>query len=141
MPTPLTLLGKPDCHLCHEISDTGESGASAAIEKLSRYRVLKPNVPEIWMPASIFDHGAHQEVACDSCHLGVHESTKTADVLLPGVNNCHQCHAGPGVKGAVASECVLCHSFHDPIVLEENRKREIEKILLSFRQKKPPPAR
>ena len=98
----------------------------------SKYLVNSPNIPSKWMPASTFDHGAHQEVACESCHTGVRESEVTTDVLLPGKENCYQCHAQEKTAGSVVSECVTCHSFHDPLIMDEDSKRGIEKILLSF---------
>ena len=84
------------------------------------------------MPESTFDHGAHQEVACESCHVGVSKSEKTTDVLLPGKENCYQCHDQAGSLGMVKSDCITCHSYHDTLILDEEKKREIENILMSL---------
>ena len=117
------------CHLCHMVRER-EDGQSGVREGLGKYDVVKPDIPQLWMPASIFDHGAHLEVACESCHQGVRESSETTDVLLPGVDNCRQCHQQGGDKSFVNSDCAGCHSYHDSLEMEEGKKREIEKILL-----------
>lgn len=122
------------CHLCHMISERGEAENEPVSGEVrySAYTVHPPNIPARWMPASTFDHGAHQEIACESCHEGVRDSEQTVDVLLPGIDNCKQCHQQEKEKGMVVSDCVTCHSYHDPLLLNEDTKREIEKILLSL---------
>jgi hypothetical protein len=127
--TENALFNRTACHLCHMISENNEAEIGG-----SNYTVISPNIPSKWMPASTFDHGAHQEVACESCHVGVRESELTTDVLLPGKENCYQCHAEERTAGRVVSECVTCHSFHDPLILDEDSKRDIERILMSFEQ-------
>lgn len=115
------------CHLCHFIEELPEVSTGD-----SRFLVNKPKIPSKWMPESTFDHGAHQEVACESCHVGVSKSEKTTDVLLPGKENCYQCHDQAGSLGMVKSDCITCHSYHDTLILDEEKKREIENILMSL---------
>ncbi len=116
------------CQLCHMVEELPEPGARG-----NRFQVLKPNVPDNWMPDAIFDHGAHQEVTCESCH-NARESEETSDVLLPGKENCYQCHDQFGSEGMVKSDCVTCHSYHEPLILDDKQKREIEAILISLEQ-------
>jgi predicted CXXCH cytochrome family protein len=76
-----------------------------------------PTVPETkitrrWFAKAGFDHAAHQELQCVSCHANAATSTKAADVLLPGIQICQQCHGTGGAKGA-AAECTTCHLYHD----------------------------
>jgi hypothetical protein len=83
------------------------------------------------MSKAVFSHGAHDAVQCESCHTGVRKSKETKDVLLPGVANCRQCHADPGTKHAVSSDCTLCHSYHDKLPLEASRKQQINELLMT----------
>jgi hypothetical protein len=75
-----------------------------------------PVVPETrinrrWFAKAGFDHSAHQELECASCHAKATSSTKASDVLLPGIQVCQECH-GAGVRGASA-DCSTCHLYHD----------------------------
>lgn len=128
-----SLFVRTACHLCHMITEKTASTEDVTGRKMSRFEVRPSQIPTDWMPASTFDHGAHQELTCESCHSGVRESTKTADLQLPGIDNCRQCHGQDESPGMVRSECVSCHSYHDPLVMKEERKRAIERILLSSR--------
>ncbi|MFN8390311.1 MAG: cytochrome c3 family protein [Bdellovibrionota bacterium] len=107
------LFTKTACFLCHQVKQlpTEERGKSS-------YRVLKPNVPDRWMPASRFDHGAHQDMSCEGCHPA-RKSTQTTDVLMPPIANCRTCHHSPGAPGKVDSECITCHSYHDQQLLKK----------------------
>jgi hypothetical protein len=125
--TEEALFTRTSCHLCHMIDELPEASPGD-----SRFLIKKPQIPVKWMAASTFDHGAHQEVACESCHKGVRQSEQTADVLLPGKENCYQCHDQAGTPGMVRSDCVTCHSYHDPLIIDEDKKREIERILMSL---------
>ncbi len=122
------LFTRTACHLCHEISEKPED--IAVSEMSSKYMVLDPNIPDVWMPAAIFDHGAHQSMSCESCHGGAKRSELTTDVLVPGIKNCRQCHSQEQKLNSVKSECVMCHSYHAPLVMKEEEKQAIEKILL-----------
>ena len=134
--TEKLLFTKTACLLCHDVSEKkgGESSNLVGIDPqsglmVSRYQVLNPEIPSRWMPASTFSHGAHQELRCDSCHRGVPNSTETSDVLMPGIAGCRDCHHDPGRAGKVDSSCVMCHSYHDPLDLEDGTKRRIEEVL------------
>ncbi|MCB0322766.1 MAG: FHA domain-containing protein [Bdellovibrionales bacterium] len=124
--TEEALFTRTACHLCHFVTDMPDAGAGE-----SRYAVESPAIPQKWMPDSTFNHGAHQEVSCESCHVDVRKSEKTTDLLLPGKENCYQCHAEAHVAGKVDSACVTCHSYHKPLVMEEDKKRTIERILMT----------
>jgi hypothetical protein len=47
-------------------------------------------------------------VECRNCH-GVFESERTADINLPGIKTCTECHSP---KGGVAFSCSTCHAYH-----------------------------
>ena len=71
--------------------------------------VVAPRIPPRWLPHGRFDHRAHRPLACSECHKAP-ESTRTADVLLPSITICRECHRDSG--GARAA-CVECHRYHD----------------------------
>lgn len=59
-----------------------------------------------------FDHAAHRRadgVDCLSCHTGALTSEKTSDQLIPGIQNCLQCHTQGGIGN---SSCYECHRYH-----------------------------
>lgn len=115
------LFTRTACKLCHEISEA-ESNARNAQE--SRYAVLTPEIPADWMPAARFDHGAHEELSCTSCHAGAPKSEQTADVLMPQKAVCMECHAQNAHAGKVGSDCISCHSFHDALPLDWSLKKD-----------------
>lgn len=87
------------------------------------------------MPEAIFSHGAHEEVKCESCHEGARTSSKTSDVLLPKVESCRTCHSalgGPhptGGHSTVRSDCIMCHSYHESLLMDLGKKHTIEDIV------------
>jgi predicted CXXCH cytochrome family protein len=130
--TESELFERTGCVLCHEISKASASRSENISDDdtgVSAFTVLTPEIPKIWMSAARFDHGAHLAVRCESCHEGSARSTDTADVLLPDLKTCQSCHGDPESSGKVSSNCVMCHSHHDSLLLKYDRKRQIEQIL------------
>lgn len=124
------LFEKTACYLCHDIKPRPDTNFDAAH---SRYEVVKPKVPKTWMKHANFDHGAHEEVKCESCHEHSRESEKTSDVLLPQMDNCRQCHGDSEHGGKIQSDCSMCHSYHDSLPLSVEKKRTLQQILESSR--------
>ncbi len=118
------LFTKTACFLCHQVRPT-----SLNTPGRSNYRVLTPHLPSVWMPETIFDHGSHQEVKCDSCHGNVRASSETSDVLLPKISDCRSCHGQMGQTGKVGSDCATCHSYHRPLLLPDNMRRSTHEIV------------
>ncbi|MDW8479463.1 MAG: hypothetical protein RML12_06030 [Xanthomonadales bacterium] len=88
------------------------------------HRVAPPRAPEepwqvapvrlagVWYPRARFDHGSHTSFACGDCHAAA-ESRESADLLIPGSENCRGCHAGERpAPNRVASACIACHDYH-----------------------------
>jgi len=84
-------------------------------------KIIDPKIPDIWLKRSVFDHEAHRVITCQSCHekagpppadspVKWEVSSKTEDVLLPGISNCTQCHTP---AGGARSGCNECHVYHD----------------------------
>jgi hypothetical protein len=116
------LFTKTACYVCHTSAEKPKSEQTATN---SHYRVVKPDVPTQWLKKSIFDHGAHEEVSCESCHQGTRTSSKTTDVLLPNVKSCQDCHMQEGKPGFVKSDCMMCHSYHDSLGFPYEKKKSI----------------
>src|SRR3989442_4133231 len=84
------ILWRKTCNQCHTLSFP--KGASLP-------EVAPPSIPVKWMVHAAFDHNAHRMMTCTSCHAGATTSQLTSDVLLPGIQNCRQCHR-PGLDAA-----------------------------------------
>ena len=90
------------CKTCHAVTREQQGWSVAAI---------RPN--HHWMPRAIFDHKVHLHVKCADCH-DVAGSKQAADVAMPTIEKCRDCHGGSKpVEGKVMSNCLLCHGFHD----------------------------
>jgi hypothetical protein len=80
----------------------------------------RTEIPAIWYKHSFFNHGSHRFVSCADCHdrnaegTPVAKSQSTADILLPTLHVCQECHRGPiGTTGSAGNACVQCHRYHD----------------------------
>src|SRR5262249_48927656 len=74
------------CAYCHDPQPSNPGGFPY---------IEKPVLIERWMLRSPFDHAKHKMVACDDCHHAT-QSQLTADVLMPGINDCKTCHSPEG---------------------------------------------
>jgi hypothetical protein len=93
-----------------------------------------PDSPRRWFTGSTFNHEAHGNIACVSCHSRATSSTLTSDVLSPnltwtkpdgGVASCVDCHHPANAAGRGAgSSCVTCHKFHDHAIPAPAVRRE-----------------
>lgn len=92
------------CFDCHETRRTASRQAPydiVPVRQIGRYMHLG------W-----FDHKAHETEDCSSCHAADTSET-SADVLLPGIDSCRECHVGAaGDDDLIASTCAMCHSYH-----------------------------
>ncbi len=74
-----------------------------------------------------FNHAAHKEEKCTSCHAADRSNLAT-DLLLPDLKSCRSCHLGEEAPRAkVPSTCAMCHDYHlkplAPRGVEPRRKR------------------
>jgi predicted CXXCH cytochrome family protein len=111
------------CSICHDIQEKSEPIEPNG----SRFVVTKPETPTDWMPGAVFNHRAHQNIDCVSCHSKARDSESTSDVMLPQIKVCQECHHDTG-KGKLAhdsrvlSECVMCHVYHEAKPLQYNKR-------------------
>ena len=68
-----------------------------------------------WLPHADFDHERHRALDCAACHAKAPKSQETADVLIPSIATCQQCHRSqhPERDDAADSRCSECHTYHD----------------------------
>ncbi len=142
-----TLLGrgKTKCTECHYYSDpSGREHKEPDGPVVPRdWRVQPTQVPLPWLKHGRFDHASHRAVDCRSCHARAFADHPDAsgrgtvkegdvwlrsdrsptwkshdEVLVPGIENCKECHAPRGRVGGVPTggaryDCTECHTYHD----------------------------
>lgn len=119
-----------NCLECHAYGKPGEKDIPTSVEPTK--------VPQVWFTHASFDHSAHRGVSCRECHPGSYAmgedgkspnplaSVAATDVLIPGIDNCVQCHApakGSGgwfgttsrgsISGGASIDCNECHRYHN----------------------------
>jgi len=101
------------CGLCHTPLEDKKARSGPFHPALKR-----TEVPDVWFRHAVFSHQAHRAVDCLQCHQGAPGSESATDVLLPGVQNCLQCHGPQRMKngalvGGARFDCVECHRYHN----------------------------
>ena len=94
------------CYGCHEIK---QPSAPGGID----YGVKPVTLQDQFLPRGAFNHRAHEtaNLECAECHKAETSQT-SADVLLPAVAVCQDCHKGERTFAAVPSTCTMCHEYH-----------------------------
>ena len=109
-----------DCAYCHTVKHSAKNRPDGL-------PVLSPsNVRERWWDHAKFAHDAHRMLDCQECHAAKN-STKTADVLLPGIDLCLRCHDARATPAA-RSDCIECHAYHYPALQRKARERGTRKL-------------
>jgi len=100
------------CVNCHDVSRRGDNDDAP-------WYVSPVRLTETFLPHANFSHAAHdtEVTSCDGCHKASQSQT-SADVLIPDIDSCRDCH-GSGVAwrnnaSQTPSTCIMCHSFHFP---------------------------
>lgn len=114
------------CTYCHQTQ--GDLGGFPVIRKVNqirgRYIDGRPD-GEPWLLRAEFSHRSHRAVECISCHTTARNSTKTSDVLIPGLKSCGVCH---GVSGTSIDHCSECHLYHNKNRERDRDRRPVEQI-------------
>lgn len=132
-----------NCAMCHTDVKAG------AGETPDLFVVAGAPIPDRWFARARFDHGAHAMVSCISCHNdaiaaakrfpGILASEKTADINIPGIASCRECHAPAGATvkrpdgsimhaSGAPHDCVLCHTYHEKPPQAVMGRRSIEQV-------------
>ena len=95
------------CFECHQIK-RGEVGTEPA----AQWQIAPIAVTQHWLPKSRFPHSRHGTYKCESCHA-VAKSKQSADIAIPDIKNCRECHGGNVTsKDKAPGTCETCHGFH-----------------------------
>jgi hypothetical protein len=98
------LLWSKTCKQCHVLRPTAASLPE----------IVPSGIRTRWLEHATFDHGAHRMMTCTACHAQALDSHDTADVLLPGIQTCRECHRDKARSEEVAEgRCFECHQYHD----------------------------
>jgi Cytochrome c3 len=95
------------CYDCHKVIAPANPASLA-------FKIAPVSLTQRYMKLGWFAHGDHDtaDMPCASCHAAK-TSKVSADLLLPGIARCRDCHVGAHPeKGKVTSDCGACHSFH-----------------------------
>jgi len=99
------LLWSKNCKICHEATEGGGEGLPTSVKAI---------IPTRWFPHAEFDHERHRMMSCIACHSGIPQSRVTADINIPGIELCRDCHKQGGQSvSAAQGGCFECHSYHD----------------------------
>lgn len=95
------------CVTCHTVT----RDAVAANTPGAGWKIAPVRVAGIWYAQAKFTHAKHSTMQCKDCHQA-DTSASATDLLIPGIDNCRQCHAGESGGSKVASTCIACHRYH-----------------------------
>ena len=111
---------KRGCAYCHY--STGDSGAWDVDKILAGALPPKANPPHVvapvmllmrFLPNAVFDHASHRGMTCESCHtIAEAVANGTERLMVPGIDNCTQCHGAENASLRAQSTCITCHVFH-----------------------------
>jgi hypothetical protein len=91
------------CTTCHKVTAPRDANDT--------WHIASVRVSGVWYGDAKFTHEKHVTVKCEDCH-DARKSEQSADLLIPGIANCRQCHAGAYAKDKVATTCISCHDYH-----------------------------
>jgi hypothetical protein len=107
--------GAGGCRFCHQ-EKTDPERRPGGLPK------FKPSdIRERWNDHALFSHKSHRMLDCAACHPAS-ASDSAAQVLLPRVGACMECHRPRG--GGARGDCVECHLYHDPPKRYRDRYRD-----------------
>ncbi len=87
------------CLYCHTVDP----------KSVATLPLMPSAIPNRWNKNALFGHLGHQFMDCNDCHKAS-VSKKTADVLIPPIQKCMECHH-QGPNGARVN-CSECHQYH-----------------------------
>lgn len=95
------------CFQCHQITPIAAEGNTPA-----SWQIAPVAITQHWLPKSRFPHRQHNTTECGKCHE-VSASKTSADIAIPGIKNCQECHGGnERTRDKARGTCETCHGFH-----------------------------
>ncbi len=95
------------CFVCHQIAPV-----VAADSKPASWKIAPIAITQHWLPKSRFPHSQHNTFECSKCH-SVEDSKTSADIAIPDLKVCRDCHGGnEPVRDKARGTCETCHGFH-----------------------------
>jgi hypothetical protein len=99
------LLWSKNCNICHQSTEGGGESLPTSVKAI---------IPSRWFPHAEFDHEKHRMMSCIACHSAIPQSRLTAQINVPGIEFCRDCHKQGGqAANAATGGCFECHSYHD----------------------------
>lgn len=98
------------CSTCHRVT--------APRTPDDTWHVAPVRVSGVWYADAKFTHARHTTVKCEDCHAHAPTSEQSSDLLIPGIDNCRQCHGGAKATDKVATTCISCHAYHQSPTLK-----------------------
>ena len=99
------------CFICHQITPVVAT-TTATDSKPASWTIAPISVTRHWLPKSRFPHSQHSTFECGKCHQ-VTGSKTSADIAIPDLKNCRDCHGGnEPVRDKARGTCETCHGFH-----------------------------
>jgi predicted CXXCH cytochrome family protein len=114
------------CASCHNVTDSHGS------DLLERFQVLPVRLTRDYFPDVYFSHRLHSvqkdksgDEACLACHA-VKKSTSSADVFVPDLPKCLDCHSERLTADRVTLQCSSCHSYHPKTIIDRTREAGVQ---------------
>jgi predicted CXXCH cytochrome family protein len=114
------------CASCHNVTDTHSD------DVLDRFQVAPVRLTRDYFPDVHFSHRMHAvqkdksgDAACQSCHA-VRNSSSSADLFIPDLPKCLECHSERLEKDRVTLRCSNCHSYHPKTIIARNRETDVQ---------------
>jgi hypothetical protein len=101
------------CVVCHEVTRANLAAPGGVPVSVGvPFKITPVFLTQRWLPKARFEHDKHAAVACVDCHA-VTTSKTSADVSMPDIGKCRECHVGSQPeRNKISSNCELCHGFH-----------------------------
>jgi predicted CXXCH cytochrome family protein len=114
------------CAYCHNVNDTH------AADLTDRFQIAPVRLTRDYFPDVRFSHKLHSvqkdksgDTACLSCHA-VKQSKSSADVFVPDLPKCLDCHSERLTVDRVTLQCSSCHSYHPTTIIARTRETEVQ---------------
>ena len=115
------------CRKCHTIEQKDNAPTVKPVNAIHGRYAPENREGEPWLSKhNTFSHKVHRPIRCESCHTDAITSEKTAQVLIPAMQVCMDCHSG---TGTAQDRCSQCHLYHEKGDKASNTPRTIQQLM------------